>query len=436
MKHKLISCREHTGASEKKPRLVSAEGMREERYVQRFPKTHKGKSKEQECFRFDKKANDEYQLTTGYFVGADWIIEGERALYVEPKLNVEGRQLDHLGMLFSCLKHAEVREEIKELSIVKWDRPSIRISQEKDMLTPFLVVEFLAVLKDIVRKGLKKSYYPVERNLYGRVKGKVLVGKTVKHNLSQQKRLHVYCSHEAFGFDHKENRLLKKALVFVQRYLPTFHRFADHKELNNTLHYIMPAFAEVSEEIGPHEIKHSKFNAFYKEYGQALDLAKMILKRFGYNLNNTVEAMVNTPPFWIDMSKLFELYALGLLKDRFGNQVKFQVRKKGNELDYLLDAPHDDKRLEYKMVVDAKYKEKYVKGRIHKDMRQVSGYARLREVHKDLNIPRGEVIDCLIIYPDQENGVADLFDVNLKATEIDGYYNIFKVGVRLPMLER
>lgn len=400
-------------------------------YEPLFRKTHKGKDTSLPCFSIRKFENEEnkYSLKTGYFIGVDWVEVNHTALYVAPKLNQHDKEIDFIKMLFSSLRHPDVAKEINELFEVKWDQPVIEIKQKQDLLTPFLVVEFLSLIKSIVRKGLKKSYYKVEQNLQSKVKGKILVGKSIKQNLQQNKDLYTYCTYEEFGLNNKENRLLKKALTFVKRYLPHYTNFSNDKDLQNIFNYINPAFNEVSDEIDLSEIKYSKTNAFYKEYESALYLAKLILKRFGYNITNTEKDKIKTPPFWIDMSKLFELYALGLLKDRFNNQVKFQYKHYGNELDFLL------KSTEYQMVIDAKYKIKYINGSHDEDIRQVSGYARLRKVYEELGKKQGEVIDCLIIHPDQENGLESLKDVKLKSNAIEQYFGVYKLGLKLPYIK-
>src|SRR5690606_22138269 len=116
---------------------------------------------------------------------------------------------------------------------------------------------------------------------------------------------------------------------------------------------IQPAFQDVSDDVDLHGVKHLKFNAFYKEYQEALHLAKLILQRFGYNINAiNSQATIPTPPFWIDMSKLFELYVLGLLKesDKHGSKIRYHPATDGNELDYLLVDGENS------IVIDAKYK--------------------------------------------------------------------------------
>ncbi|WP_420572974.1 5-methylcytosine restriction system specificity protein McrC [Kordia sp.] len=394
-----------------------------------FPKYHKQKDDSKPCYTLIKR-NDEhhkYFLELGYFVGLDWLEVNTSAIHVTSKINSDEQEIDIIGMLFSTLKHPEVSKEIKELFIVKWEQPTIEISQKQDILTPFLVVEFLGLLKQIVRKGLKKSYYKVVQNLQGTVKGKIQVSKTIKKNLVNNKQLYTYCSFDEFGINNKENRLLKKALQFVKRYLPSYSKITNRNDIQNLVNYINPAFAGVSDQIEMTEIKQTKTNVFYKEYEQALYLAKLILKRFGYNISNTIQEKVQSPPFWIDMSKLFELYVLGLLKDEFQNEVKFQFKDFGNELDYLLTKKDSE------MVIDAKYKLRYLNGIHHSDIRQVSGYARLKKVYHALHKKQGDVIDCLIIHPDQ-NGLENLKEVNLKKTAIEKYYDIYKIGVKLPTI--
>lgn len=368
------------------------------------------------------------KIHTNYYVGTDWL-NSDIAIYVEPKLNDKSaEQTDYLQMLFSALKHPGIAGYTDDLFEIKWEEKQISITQQQDLLTPLLVVQFLRVVQQIVRKGLKKSYYKVEQNLYSRVKGKILVGQTIKQNLLKNKPLNTYCTYDEFGVNGLENRLIKKALLFVRRYMSTLQIDTSREFTAQMFNYIMPAFENVSEEVSLNDCKHTKTNVFYKEYEEAIHLAKLILKRFGYNITNTQQTTIQTPPFWIDMSKLFELYVLGLMKDRFGQEVTYHVNAHYQELDYLLKSP------DYKMVVDAKYKPGYKNNPIKEDMRQVSGYARLDSVYKELEIDEDKVIDCLIIYPDMENGKESFKDIDLKGIEISNWNRFYKVGVKLPKI--
>lgn len=372
-----------------------------------------------------------HNLFLSYYIGIDWIVEKEQAIYVEPKLNRESPQTDYLAMLVKALKHPGTSQFTNELFEIKLDSPFIEIDHHQDLITPLIVIQYLSVLQSIVRKGLKKSFYKVENNLTGRIKGKILIGQTIKQNLFKNKTLKTFCQYDEFGYDSYENRLLKKALTFVQRYLPNLKFIGIDEYALNILDFVMPAFSSVNNEVDLNNIKQNKPNIFYKEYSEGIRLAKLILKRFGYNINNTQKSgKIKTPPFWIDMSKLFELYVLGLFYERFGSkELTYHFETNWQELDFLINTPNNQ------MVVDAKYRPIY-KAHYHKeDIRQVSGYARMKSVYKALNKPENEIIDCLIIYPDQEHGHVNLKEVNLKEAAIDQFVNFYKVPISLPLIK-
>lgn len=391
-----------------------------------FPK----KKQDVLCVRISQNIEKQKHLSLSYFIGVDWLIKNEKAIYVEPKLNEGTKQTNYLEMLFSALKHPEISSFTDDLFDIKWDQPQIEIQQHQDHLTPILVVQFLKIVQNIVRKGLKKSFYKVEENLNSRVKGKILVSKTIKQNLVKNKPLQTFCSFDEFGINNLENRLLKKALIFVRRYMPTLRIPQSKEYIDNVFNYVMPAFEFISEDVSLHDIKHGKYNPFYREYSEGIRMARLILKRFGYNITNTEKEIIKTPPFWIDMSKLFELYVLGLLKDRFGSSVIYHFNSNFQELDYLINSQ------EYKMVVDAKYKTKYKETYDKEDIRQVSGYARMKNVYEKLQYDSEKLIDCLIIYPDSEKGLESLKQVDLKKDTISQFEKFYKVGVELPLINQ
>jgi 5-methylcytosine-specific restriction enzyme subunit McrC len=377
------------------------------------------------------------RIQTNYYIGVDWIIEKEKAIYIEPKLNKDStEQTDYLKMLFSALKHPEVAKHTDDLFEIKWDKTLIAITQQQDLITPLLVIQYLRLVKEIVRKGLKKSYYKVENNLYAKVKGKVLVSQTIKQNLLKNKSLHTYCSYDEFGLNSLENRLLKKALVFIQRYLPNIKNLQKEKYTTDIFNYINPAFEFVSDEVSLHDVKHTNTNVFYKEYEEAIRLAKLILKRFGYNITNTQQKTIKTPPFWIDMSKLFELYVYGLLKDTYGNNVLYggkEAKLNFGLPDYLITKEG------VKCIVDAKYKLLYnTKGNYDSDnIRQLSGYARDKKAFGTLGVKENVIIDCIIIYPlNEQNSNLD-FKINLEIfEEVGSFVNFKKIGVPIPVTKK
>src|SRR5690606_23444550 len=124
-----------------------------------------------------------------------------------------------------------------------------------------------------------------------------------------------------------------------------------------------------------------------------------------------------------------ELYVLGLLKDRYGTKLEYQFTRQYNELDFLLNTENE------KIVIDAKYKPKYVSSYDMNDIRQLSGYARIRKVYEHLGLNTNDqtsIIDCLIIYHDQE--ASSNLDEQLKKEPISQFVGFYKHGIRLPIL--
>ena len=164
-----------------------------------------------------KRTNDEEVcLQAGYYVGALWLVKHHKFVYIEPKMNKkqiaesfpvqeeEWAEIDYPKMLLSItgLDPKDTQELIK----IYWDEPPITIEQQKDTFTPFLMVQFLLLLKRIVCKGLKKSYYTVEENLNSRIKGKIQLAKHFKQNVFKNKLTAHVCRYQEFGMDSLENR--------------------------------------------------------------------------------------------------------------------------------------------------------------------------------------------------------------------------------------
>ena len=378
-------------------------------------------------------------LKMSYFIGADWLVKNQQAIYVAPKINNSVQEVDYLGMLQSCLTHGSIAKNTKDLYYIKLNEPFIEIDQQMDLLTPLLIMQFLQILKILVKKGLKQSYYKVERNLNSRIKGKVLIAHNIKKNVVRNKVTNTFCSYEEFGLDSIENRVLKHTLSFVRRYLSQYPEYLG--SMKYLIDYCTPTFESVSDEVNLHELKAVKRNSFYKEYQEALKLSKIILKRFGYHISeiqhSTVEKIL-VPPFWIDMSKLFELYVLGLLKDKYGNKILYQAEGTYGEPDYLLVDDIEP------IIIDAKYRpiyqeDKNVNTFIIKDIRQISGYARDVGILDKLGYHTVEeqsssVVSCVVIYTDQDEG--DKLPNSLTAGKsIKGFTKFYKVPISVPVLK-
>ena len=385
-------------------------------------------------FEINHISADEVRLRAGYYVGVLWLVKQQKYVHIVPKLNKKQTEeetdnwveVDTLKMLLS-LAHTAL-EDTQDLIKIYWDEPLITVEQEEDVLTPFLIGQFLLLLKRIVRKGLKNSYYTVEENLSNRIKGKIQLAKHLKQNVFKNKVTRHVCRYQEFGLDSLENRFLKKVLQFIISFKNTHSQYfkGNEEEIEQLIAYCSPFFELIEEEVNTKELKKLTINPFFKEYEDAIEIGKHILKRFSYNITETAKQKVPIPPFWIDMPKLFELYIYKKLQEQFGRGgVHYHFTGDYTELDFLLDT------LKYKMVIDTKYKTVYEGGRDIDDIRQVSAYARLNNVYNKLKIDKDKLIDCLIIYPSLEENK----EINLEnLTAINGYSKIYKQSVSIPLV--
>jgi len=386
------------------------------------------------CLWLKQNWTGQKTLQTSYFIGTDWVETGTLAVYVEPKLNDAAKNTDYFKMLFEGFKNPDIASYLPDIFEIKLNEPPIIIPSTLDVLTPLLVIQFLNVLKELVRKGLKKSHQPVEANLSNRIKGKLLVGRQIKQNILKNQQLKNYCRFNTFSVDGPENRVLKKALQFAVRYIDSGALKAYRPTFEKLLNYIHPAFTDVGDIATVEDLRHFKVNAFFKDYQQAVHLAHMIFKRYGFNINsiNVTAKVVTVPPFWIDMSKLYELYVLAQLKKQeYGRLIRFQPAGRYGAPDFLLLK---EKNL---MVIDAKYKPYYSDEYVAADIRQLSGYARDEGVLAVLNAQeeplKSTVIDCLIIYPTKEASLSTSLALSdLKGDKIQQFNRFYKKALELP----
>lgn len=428
-------------------------------------------------FSIYRQDDNTHVFQADYYVGIDWLIKGKKYVQVEPKMNkvviqafdsqmmyteaevvkiveeekkvkksledtrqliVNYREIDYLKMLL-CVYSGIVEEQyLKDIVIIDWDTEKIPIEQKQDHLTPFLVVQFLQLLKKIVRKGLKKTYYKVQENLNGRVKGKILIGQQLKQNIFKNRLTSTVCEYQVFGSDSDENRFLKKVFRFVCSYVENNKEvfYSNQNIINNIINYCRSAFELIGDEVKIEQLKHLKVNAFFKEYKEAVKIGHYILNRFAYNISKTTDNKIETPPFWIDMPRLFELYVYHQLLEanpKNRNDIHFQFSTYGNALDILISNK------EMAMVIDAKYKLHYKHSQVHEDIRQVSGYARLNKVLNLIEEKGGEresTLPCLIIYPTEKENLDLKFEViNEEKVAICAYHKVYKLGVNLPLIE-
>ena len=410
-------------------------------YIRTMPR---GKEESELCLSITRKESD-IIVNSSYFIGVDWISESELAVQVSPKLNDDknGVEIDYVRMLNEALRDKENFDHLQDLIEINFKSPSIPIKQHQDSLSILLVTEYLNILHRLVKKGLRKSYFTVQNNLKNKIKGRIITSKNVQKNLTKGNITNNYCSYQVYDIDSPENRILKRALLFCIRQINSYahSKALETSFLEGKVRFIKPYFTNVSDDVDIRTIQNCKGNPVFKEYYQAIKYAQLLLKRYSYDITAIGKESIATPPFWIDMSKLFELYVFAKLREVYTaeGEIKYHVKAHYQELDYLLKP----KCFKEPYVIDAKYKPRYKEngGISMDDARQVSGYARLSSIYKGLGlldqIDELPPIKCLIIYPDQEatNHFTFTRETEPSFEKVNGYVRMYKVGLKLPVIE-
>lgn len=382
------------------------------------------------------REGDEYRAS--YYIGAEWLAplggagaEQRHAVIITPKM----QEIDFIEMFLIALKCTSEAKYFSRFYGIDFSKPAIETDALENVLTPLLLIHFVYLLEKIARRGLKKSFVLREENLNCKIKGRLLVSKNIEKNLCMQRQERMYCSYQEWTCDTAENRLLKKALHFSRRMLRTMNAeiHPKLKEVERSIAKIFPLFEQVSDEIRPAQVSQIKLNKCWREYADALRTARMILRRFEYSVEKAGQNQTSVPPFWIDMSRLYEMYVYSKLKEAYGDEIGFQEKGHCNS---IVDFIKKDEQL----IMDAKYKPRYKDSNagILDDIRKISGYARDTKILGALGVDKDdtEEIKCLIIYPNEEKEEEANFSADehllCRATKIQHFRGFYKLCIPLP----
>ncbi|MCH3924394.1 MAG: McrC family protein [Bacteroidales bacterium] len=413
------------------------------------PCERKEKYNNKNIFKWDKlQQGDVWGYYAYYRIGAEYIDkEKETALVVTPKI----KKIDWAKMFMYCFSSAEEQNSFSEIYDIDFDQKPIETNAFKGVLTPLLLFHFVSTVKKITSKGLKKGYVNREENLH-KVKGRIDFLQNFRKNVLLKREERVFCRYNEYSEDIRENRLIKKALLFCERMFNVISKGTNNKfsDVQTTLNQCISAFDNVSDDIEYWEVKYTKSHKLYKEYDVAIKLAKMILRRYSFNIHNVENSKQEqtVPVFWIDMSLLYEHYVLGLLRETYGNQIIYQKGFRVGIPDFLFKGEKE------KLILDTKYKPRYDGDRkISKDnIWQLAGYARSRKLMEALGIKEEKeqnktILPCVIIYPkDPEKdktiishkdfkNIDSLIDENIVQKETD-IVEFYKLCVELPTLSK
>ena len=375
--------------------------------------------------------SDDGNWWSSYFIGLTEI-NGQH-IEVLPKLE----NLDYMSLFSFALLYQPSSDYFSSCYNINWNKEMIASTQLYHILTPLLVIQYLSILDKLVGRGLKRDYVTNEENLHSKIRGKLRPIANWRKNELKKREEHFYCQYQVFTNNIPVNRLLKKALDISLHLLGNVRSHSNNLTslafLSSKLK-LVETFRNIDGEIRPETVRNYKFNKLNMYYSEAIRLAKCIIRHQDNALNDG-SGKKKVPLFWIDMSRLFEVYVLGLLQTHYPNQILFQEKGcYGTQCDYI----HSGEGI----ILDAKYKLWYSSERgrhkhandLVKDIREICAYARderlLSLMNKDVSSPI-----CIIVHPDEDTtNLESKLSVSVKNNRVEGYRDFYRLGINLPKL--
>lgn len=346
-------------------------------------------------YEFEPKNNRDGFFS--YFrIGAEWLDGDQKySIIVTPKM----QDINFIEMFMTCLHTNELSDDFSSIYDIDFEAKPVQSNALSSILSALLVVQYLMTMKRIVMRGLRKGYIHRKENL-AKVKGRVDIRRT-EHNVMLGHQERVFCRYEEYHVDTPENRLLKRALIATSNMLSLMQDHSAYPFLSAMLNQCMSAFSDVTNN-NTVDLQIIKSNKLYKEYDEALRLAKMILRKQDIAVNYHSKNRHDTVPvFRIDMALLFEHYTLAKLRQAFGHDaVMYQV--KGFQGRFIADFLI--KKGDTRLILDTKYIDIPKKAYKNEYISQLSGYARdhvfLKKLGFDPNVKSSiPIVPCIILYP-------------------------------------
>lgn len=368
---------------------------------------------------------------SSYYIGITEI-NGQH-IEVLPKLE----NLDFMSLFSFALLYQPSSDYFSSCYDIIWEKEIFASTELYNILTPLLVMQYLNILDKLVGKGLKRDYITIEENLHSKIRGKLRPIANWRNNELKKKEDYFCCQYQVFSANIPVNRLLKKALDISLLLLGNVRSRSNNMTglafLSSKLKLI-EAFKNIDGNVCFKSVKNYKFDKLNMYYSEAIKLAKSIIRHQDNALIDG-SGKKKVPLFWIDMSRLYEVYVLGILQTYYPDKILFQVKGSyDTQCDYL--------HIGEGIVLDAKYKLWYSSysgrrshvGSMIADIREISAYARDERFLSLMNKIDSSPI-CVIIHPDEEpTKLSAELTVSVKENKVEGYRDFYRLGIDLPRL--
>lgn len=189
-----------------------------------------------------------------------------------------------------------------------------KISGENSIIT---VTVFLTLLRLLCKKPLMGRMLKEEKNLTGKVKGKIVIEKNIRANTMHGRNDRFYCQYLQFSEDIIENQILKAALKKSKRFVIEYFKGwgKDNNNYTSMISYCSNALRNISDiQCDGEACNGLKFSGCYIYYKPVMAMAKMVLDDISIESNGDVSTTGYILPYAISMEKLFEVYVRAYFK--------------------------------------------------------------------------------------------------------------------------
>ena len=231
-----------------------------------------------------------------------------------------------LEVLPKTLRHGETPDHARELLL----KMLACVPEIKPLIQPQAIVQlakmpllevFLQLALDsfsqVIHRGLRRDYVTEQGNLLV-LRGKLLVGQQLRHNLIHQERF--FTAHDDYSQNRAENRLLKSAVLLANR----MTRSAKQQHL---AHELLVRLGDVPPSAHlQSDLRAVRLDRNMQHYRAALAWAKILLNQQSPTVGAGQQQAFS---LWFDMNQLFERYVLACLQKNLpsGHQVLAQTRQ-------------------------------------------------------------------------------------------------------------
>ena len=367
------------------------------------------------CHRRDGK------IRSGNFIGAVWIGEGDcRApLVVSPKFD----NLDYLQMYLDCAKDKKIGARLGECFWIWPEQASIEADDA--VFSELIVCAFLRELNDLCRRRLRRYFTAEEANLFGKVKGKIMLARQLRDNIPRARAANVWCRYNTASPDFLENRVLRAALEKSAKLLARSPMRESFVLPRRWIAAARVSLAGVSvEKIFVRDFACLRKSGVFAPYRRPLQLARMVLQTLGGDPRAEFETPKRVAPFALDSAELFECYAELRLREKYpdlqaggkkrntrGDDAGFAVSirpdfwlpKTDDSSARIIDAKYKRISLETALVDGEESNAGASKEIARGDVYQMVAYSRHRNFVEDrLKCDRADEIELELVYPETE----------------------------------